>query len=701
MSDYNILDFLNTGNPNVSSSVRASWLDDFGADTWLVDGEKKIEWSYSLCDGTNLLDKENEYFLSVIKEFVYESRTSYLTPDCGTEKVMDTALYTKLIADWMIKNQDTYNTKPRAFANLDSDGIKSIIHTYVNEGSYGLASLEFRARALFTKVLTDSSILNEINESEHKFPATLTDPKLKSVVSNYYNEAEGDTIRKWLYLQGCYAKTTKREKQFGLLHELRPGKLNQIISSNITKYVPPQLTLLLREFESIQSYEHQELYRAHRCKAYLPQGYKTLEQRSAEKCTLDGSSKIIAVINKFSVLTDEVEGLPNRLSLESVDAFSVAREAGARRGSHTRTTPASIALKALEESVTYILKYSKPLTKLYLDVAEARASNSSMPEICESLSDLNLSFERSHWMSERLGGNRGQKQAKGSAERGENAGHSGGTLCREELPLNDAISFLFAAIFILTATMSARRISELMRIIAGSVIGEEGNYHLRIQLAKVTVGGVRAEIIRPIPDLVASSIESLIEFKEKAYKNKTLTKTYDSVFTFNHNDFSFSQPTEIVHRFTDYIGLPADKDGRRWYHKNHEFRRFFAIVFFWQYKFSNLSAISWMLGHGDPRETYKYIKESIGGSELTEVEAKFIAETLRDSSSEIEEIKTLKAFALKHFQTTDIGLIEADDLELYIEDLLEQELVSVVPHFFENDDGVKIEMVFEIHGDIE
>jgi hypothetical protein len=151
-----------------------------------------------------------------------------------------------------------------------------------------------------------------------------------------------------------------------------------------------------------------------------------------------------------------------------------------------------------------------------------------------------------------------------------------------------------------------------------------------------------------------------------------------------------------VSRFCDYIDIPLTDTNRRWYPKSHEFRRFFAIVFFWQFKYSNLTAISWMLGHVDVEHTYAYIRETVGGKELTEEEARYSAYAVLGNEDN-DSLQQLRNLAVNHFKCDDISLVEADELELYLEGLLDDNIFSVRPHAFETDSGEQYKMVFVIN----
>ena len=230
------------------------------------------------------------------------------------------------------------------------------------------------------------------------------------------------------------------------------------------------------------------------------------------------------------------------------------------------------------------------------------------------------------------------------------------------------------------------------------VVGEKGAYELLFKMAKMNYGDKRAVASRPIPDIAAKGLQLIKRFTTE-WSNIHGVKV-DKIFHFptrleSGRPIAYKKADEVIDKFCDYIETPTDEHGKRWYLKSHEFRRFFAIVFFWQYKFASLTALQWMLGHDRPEHTYHYIREVVGGRAMTREEARFTADALRDRSSQ-SGLRTLEQFALDHFGTDDIALVESDDLLLYLENLLEEGVFRVRPHAIEEADGTRQEMVFEI-----
>jgi len=139
--------------------------------------------------------------------------------------------------------------------------------------------------------------------------------------------------------------------------------------------------------------------------------------------------------------------------------------------------------------------------------------------------------------------------------------------------------------------------------------------------------------------------------------------------------------------FCDYFATPLDKAGRRFYARQHQFRRFFALAFFYAARCKSLDVLRWFLGHTDAEHLFHYLTSSISGEELAEVESWFLADTLRDDSGELGNVDLLEQtrtrlveLVQRDFGTSDFRLIDEGVLGDYLKMLLKKGL-TVEPRF--------------------
>ena len=68
-----------------------------------------------------------------------------------------------------------------------------------------------------------------------------------------------------------------------------------------------------------------------------------------------------------------------------------------------------------------------------------------------------------------------------------------------------------------------------------------------------------------------------------------------------------------------FLKLTPLADGSEWLFTPHQFRRFFAMMYYWRYEYRNLGALSYQLRHLDPAVTQVYVTERETGEIFKEV----------------------------------------------------------------------------------
>ena len=122
------------------------------------------------------------------------------------------------------------------------------------------------------------------------------------------------------------------------------------------------------------------------------------------------------------------------------------------------------------------------------------------------------------------------------------------------------------------------------------------------------------------------------------------------------------------------------KDGKRYYIRAHQLRRFFALSFFWGSGFGGMDTLRWFMGHTDVEHLYHYITENTTGEVLRHAKSQYLSET-------IVEHAELRSLIEERYGTTDFTLLSTDDLEVFIDDLLLEGEVELEPEFIEDDNG--------------
>lgn len=141
----------------------------------------------------------------------------------------------------------------------------------------------------------------------------------------------------------------------------------------------------------------------------------------------------------------------------------------------------------------------------------------------------------------------------------------------------------------------------------------------------------RAWLKTPCNELVAAAVEVLDRWSAPArevtgkvgiFQTKRLTA--DGVASFDL--------VSGLNEFVEFLQITPLKDGGRWKFSPHQFRRFFAILYFWRYEYGNLAALSHHLKHFSPAMTQVYVTEPETGAIFREVNKEHTVSLLTETA---------------------------------------------------------------------
>lgn len=279
--------------------------------------------------------------------------------------------------------------------------------------------------------------------------------------------------------------------------------------------------------------------------------------------------------------------------------------------------------------------------------------------------------------------------------------------------LLDAIMVLIGAITVVVAMVKPMRESEYRALKRECLLHVPGDgYWLSQDVRKKNFEDVRPEDARPIPVIAAKAIQLLRRLTDglKAVVGVTDTWLLDSLLTLpafgryeaDVQAVSAVQLNMLLDSFCDFVALPADEKGRRWYLRIHEMRKSFLITFFWTYRYASLDVARWIAGHGDAANVYAYIQANFPGEELPNLEAQYASQVLRDyqkSGAPVgpRDVEVLYQAVCQHFSVRDVSWIEESVLKDWLELQFETREFEIIPYSIRNPDGgVATEIAFRI-----
>lgn len=119
-------------------------------------------------------------------------------------------------------------------------------------------------------------------------------------------------------------------------------------------------------------------------------------------------------------------------------------------------------------------------------------------------------------------------------------------------------------------------------------------------------------------------------------------------------------------------------NGRRYYVRQHQLRRAFAVSFFYLNTRGNLSVLSYYFGHMDFKQIYRYLTTVVGNKEMIDIKAAYLAEeTITQGAAAQDLLKQLGPFPT----ATKLKVIERQRLENYYKSLMRNKDIQVDANF--------------------
>ncbi len=205
------------------------------------------------------------------------------------------------------------------------------------------------------------------------------------------------------------------------------------------------------------------------------------------------------------------------------------------------------------------------------------------------------------------------------------------------------IRLYIASIWVLIASFSAARTTSLLTLRRCCFVQSplDGLFDLILRIPKSSERWELEEVHRPIPDVIydyglefAAFVREIEERrglvcddKESYLFIRTLNarsitaSTYMKETKEHQKPFGRDSLDDCLDTFFDWIESPLT-DGKRWYARTHQFRRFFAVLYFNLTDGEGLDELSWFLGHANLDQTFHYAEvaptdEWIEEAELT------------------------------------------------------------------------------------
>lgn len=171
-----------------------------------------------------------------------------------------------------------------------------------------------------------------------------------------------------------------------------------------------------------------------------------------------------------------------------------------------------------------------------------------------------------------------------------------------------AVKNMATACWIIIAAFTARRLEELNDLREGCVKGDdESGWWLQVYIEKTLQ---RKEWV-PVPKLVVCAIEML---RKISSLSRRATKS-DALFQWMNEDGECIR-LDVAPRLDSFASLvkvplhkPREGEPEVWHWHPHQFRRFFAVLYFYRYEAGSIEVLSHHLRHFNLEMTRRYLTE--------------------------------------------------------------------------------------------
>lgn len=637
----NNLDFLDKFiNPPKNEYEQPSFLkSNFLDDVWTIEySDKKtsvIDFRVKMGDGLFLTDDNHKKTLNTLKYWIV-----FHTLDNKNERKSKSIMAENIFSiltffdAFNIFKSDTQIEK-YGFQYLAENHVKYILDLIANNSDKFISVYQLKERA-FEGYLKKSKIA-------------------------FFGKVDESNIDNWNEFNKYYEKVS--------LKDLYPDTILKPVKKPTIKHIEIDKIRITQEYENILQDDNDD---ENEKRSFLSiRTYRNV---------LVSLQKIYNYTHKF----DYSISLPNKNILDKIEHF----ETQYKQKGRFKTVPSNIIFSYVRSAIEFHYNYGEDIVETYNSFykkLEQKNYNFNTFKYTEELERIFLSC-----LTPKL-----KEIGVTSIKSSNNKLYDGKerfNILRENTYFYDLLKVYYGAVQVVIGALMARRQSELASLKVGECI-DENTSSLIFKQSKSTKGmfGTKNTLYLPIDKLGIEMIQNI----EKLHINRHGEALFSlpqikNIFLFK-SSVDNTNYSENIDFFIDYIQGEL-KDGKRYYIRQHQLRRFFAMCFFWGSGFGSLDTLRWFMGHTNIEHVYHYITESTSGEVLRNVKTQFLLEN-------VEKYENLLSLIKNRYNTEKFDLIDSEDLEFYINDLLENEEIVVEPEFMLDNEKENYKIIVKVKGE--
>jgi hypothetical protein len=393
------------------------------------------------------------------------------------------------------------------------------------------------------------------------------------------------------------------------------------------------LANMFGENQQLLSTNQTIVYQLDRLRCYFNldlKGRKNIKTEAPESVKLSASglsnyASTLSDLHAIFISCPTLDGfIHDPLDEHTIHSFSNAFGSSSSR---TRTLPVTVVFKLVSEASETLFKYSEFAVKVQdVLVKMHNISHEELGITKKNCCKEHYSRERSKVIKKAV--------AKLADEDGVKEFIDNSTF--ELSDLKNLVKSVVAASIIIMLAFTARRDTEIKRLKLDCLeecanenllsFGETKNpdYLISVYVAKTE----KKYDTFPTNNLLIKAVESMKAIAElsQPHTGKTLLLQWFQMDSGRHG--AIKNYAALITFFAEKKGLTKDLSGQETKYACHQFRRFFAILFYWRYGEKDIYALSSYLGHFSIEMTKLYIQELTGDGLFNEEERKWLAKTI-------------------------------------------------------------------------
>lgn len=672
---------------------KAPWLlNDFSDPEWITTNRGReemvrgkwrnvirVDWRVRLPNQAVLTDPRYKRLLNTNKQIAFLARSGFVSQITAPPTWRALVSVQLLLTRWMVLHEKRFQPETYGFKLLDQAALDSLMGM-VSEGGWAIANqVPQRLLAVFFQGTFSESCPEEWLANPYVVPQSVIVP-----------------ITDWLKQQDYYGEVC-RGVNFGKQY-LKRGPLVALIGESVgIMRLSGKLGAFFRQFErDLQCGEllvdvFQETELADQKTRTIKE---TVESGMAENSLQSVAQNITTIL---AAHRHDPEHLPEP-GLISVRSAQVAALRQTRQSSHTPFVPVNVGLTYLNEAIRFVHVYGNSLVDYYLAVAATRTGIRAADDLDVTVKELG-----STW---RIASGDSISNVLNIVGFQRSARKPDFNRLRSQPSLDEALRVLIGSCIVCIALLKPSREDELTHLKRHCLREKGGGYYINFALGKSNVGETYNRPDRPIPVITARAIHLLQRLGDGLSKlyadDRKIAGNLFYLPKFDGTSGALAASSALLNMhldiLCDYVGLPPDRKGRRWYIRIHEMRKWFLLLLFWSGRYDVLDAARWIAGHTEASHIYAYIEREFPGEELPNLEAEYAVERLRileeqsydEDSAESAGLGRLYEVVLRHFHVESLAMVPEAEWAGYVTTLRKTDGFMLEPHSVYADNGTDV-----------